>query len=71
MSSDKLAEAEASYVSSEQIKRLDGDVSIVRLRSGAEYVTINGYSSFAVAEAGATNHREVIVGIAPALYVRD
>lgn len=71
VSSDKLAEAEASYVSSEQIKRLDGDVSIVRLRSGAEYVTINGYSSFAVAEDGATNHREVIVGIAPALYVRD
>ncbi|MEQ9324866.1 MAG: hypothetical protein RIF41_37210, partial [Polyangiaceae bacterium] len=71
VSSEKLAEAEASYVSSEQIKRLDGDVTIVRLRSGAEYVTINGYSSFAVAEDGATNHREVIVGIAPALYVRE
>lgn len=69
VSSEKLAQAEASYVSSERIKRLDGDVSIVRLDSGAEYVTINGYSSFAVAEDGATNHREVIVGIAPALYV--
>ncbi|MEZ4442798.1 MAG: hypothetical protein R3B72_27125 [Polyangiaceae bacterium] len=68
VSSKKLAEAEAAFVRSESIKRLDGDVTIIHQRSGAEYVTINGYSSFAVAEDGATNHREVIVGVAPALY---
>ncbi|MBW2459045.1 MAG: hypothetical protein JRI68_31385 [Deltaproteobacteria bacterium] len=71
LSSEKLAKAEQDFVRAESIKSLDGDVTIVTTRSGAEYVTINGYSSFAVAQEGTTNQREVIVGIAPALYPKQ
>ena len=43
----------------------------MRTRSGAEYVNIGGYTSLTVAAKGTPNHREIIVGIAPALYARD
>jgi len=45
LSSKRLANAEQDYVSSETIKRLDGDLTVVTTRSGAEYVTINGRRS--------------------------
>jgi spermidine synthase len=63
-----LARMERSFLRQESIKRFDSELTVVTTRSGAELVSINGYVSLASSAQGKANHREIMVGLAPALY---
>jgi len=68
LSPDALAEARHSGASVEVLRRLDSEVKLLRGREGEVALLIDGYRSLVASAAGQTNRKELVVGMAPALY---
>ncbi len=49
-------------------RRFDSEVKLVKTRQGNLEVVINGYRSLVASTSGRTNLKELVVGVAPALY---
>ncbi len=68
ISLEALQKSMAGFSGFRTIKRYDSQISIVKRKSGAEVLYINGYASLASSVGGQTNRREMIFGMMPALY---
>lgn len=65
---DSLEKALDRVADYEVLRRRDGEVNLVHFREGETAVVINGYRSLLSSRNGHTNLKEMVVGMAPALY---
>ena len=70
ISLEVLNRAIAGIAGFEELRRFDENVKLIRTSSGETEVVINGYRSLVSSHAHRTNLKELIVGIAPALYAK-